>query len=420
MKSLRKPTKTIFLFAVLLWIVHALFLDVAWGGDMFIYRDLDTGILSHADNFVTSRNMRHVWVTSDNILATIVQKAGHEGLGLTLYSSTNGGKNWAPGMEISDDFRLISDGIIDADNHLLVVYSSFLDGEENRAEVWFCRLAYDAVLKTWSLDHASNVFISPDVSYGSRATIAMDQNGVLWCAFRVEAMVSQVWYIKVYYSTDDGYSWHDCGEEFGTRNSSSQKTPKVIAFDSKIGLVYHDVEINGPEELRSKNWAYRDDSQTVDSPWHRQRIAHMESSVDIFGTHWSVAPDSLGNVHLAYQDAGINYVKYFAGPEQWGRPFKALNQGTYVNLSVSSTNNVYLFQDVSTPLGARLIGRKYTASTNSWSGWKLISLRFYAGNLRMCSPEAFDRYLPLLHQADVDLFDQEPFELVYHLIFSDN
>lgn len=407
----RMVKSTYLLVSVLL---GALFANAAPDGGQIIHHDLDTGIYSDAKRFVAARYMRHVWITNNGIAATAVQKGGHEGDYLVLYKTLDGGANWIREAVISDNtVTVVSDGIIDANNNLMFV-TSFLR-EYMTVDVEFVRLRYNPLTRSWARDPATPVAVYSSTAEfeASRATLAQDGNGVLWCAFRLEDVQAGEYILKVYYSTDGGTTWNDCGRDFGTRNDLKDKSPRIIAVGSRIALIYQDMQYDGAGIERYKRWAARSNSLGLQGPWSEGVIAKMISTDgDTFGSHWSVAGDGLGRLHLTYQDDNkINYTRFEPGCG-W-TAIEPMENGTYSNISVSPCNDLYLFQDRPYQGGYLMLARKYFQAAGVWSDWFVISTKVYDGKLRPCSPETFRSYLPLLYHVH----STKPYKLVYNLLY---
>ncbi len=385
--------------------------SVACGQGFFIHRDLETGIYSDVQRFISYRYMRHIWTTSDSVMATIVQNGGYDGRGLALYKSLDGGLNWTFEMEISNDNGIVSDGTIDSNNNILLV-TSFMSDKQT-IDVDYIRLAYDSFSQSWSIDPLTptTVFASGRRYKASRATVAVDSNSIVWCAFRLEDANTGIFMIMVYYSVDGGSTWENSGNKFGTMNRLDEKSAKVIAVNSRIAVIYQDVKGGISQLDRFKKWAYREDSQNLQDYWTDESIAKMEAdSGDPLGSHWSVAADDFGNIHLSYEDNGIKYLKYNAVSDYWEAPWLAVLDGNYSNISVSANNDLYLFARNLT--GKKIIARGYSSTRKKWSKWISISSQNYDGMLRMSSPERFNNHLPLLYQVG----GSKPFQLIYNLL----
>ncbi|MFA4915456.1 MAG: hypothetical protein WC560_02140 [Syntrophales bacterium] len=383
----------------------------AWGDDLFIYRDLKTGIYSNADNFISYRYMRHIWTASDGVMAAVVQKGGYEGRGLALYKTLDEGLYWTFEAAISSEVDMVSDGIIDSNNNILLV-TSFLS-ENKTVNVNFVQLKYDSISHAWSINPLTpvTVFASGKNYRATRASIAADTNGVIWCAFRLENIDTGMFQIRVYYSVNGGSTWVDSGNSFGTINSMAQKCAKVIAVGPRIAMIYQDVKIESSTAEHYKVWAYREDSQALQDGWTSGSIAKMTTADgDPYGSHWSVAADDFGNIHLSYEDNGVMYIKYDAASESWVGPRVATNYGNYSSISIAANNDLYLF--ARNQSGRKIIVRRYSSASRKWDAWVTISSRKYRGILRMSSPERFVDHLPLVYQVNVN----PPYQLIYNLL----
>lgn len=396
--------------AVLVFCIVSFMNATAWAGGFFIYRDLPTGIYSNANQFISYRYMRHIWTTSDDVTAVVVQQGGYEGHGLALYKTLDEGQRWSLDTDISADDSIVSDGVLDAANDLLLVTSLVSDDEA--VDVDFVRMTYDPVSHNWTAPpEPVTVFASGADYRGTRASIAIDSKGVIWCAFRLEDVAAGTFEIRVYYSVDGGSEWNDSGHSFGTLNYLDGKCAKVIGVGQRLAMIYQDEQGSSSAPRRYKVWAYREDSEPLQGDWTSQYIAMMSSDDDDpYGSHWSVAADDSGNIHLSYEDNGINYVKYDAASGAWTAPRKAtFYGGHYSSLSAGSNGDIYLF--ARNRNGEKVIGRRYSAGSGTWSRWVPISVQNYNGMLRMSSPARFSGHLPLVYQVN----GRPPFELVYNL-----
>ena len=413
--SIRRARSKIGGVAIVACCIIALFSATAGSQNVFVYRDLNTGIKSDIDQSVSLRFMRHIWIVdyNDPVLAAVVQQGGYEGHGLALYKSLNAGGNWSLESDLSSEVDLVSDGVLDAQNNLLLVTS--LIGESRTADVTFIKLIYQPTLKQWTLDPLTpvTVFSSSDLRRATRATLSVDSNGVIWCAFRFKFDYSGVpgyVQIRVFYSADGGYTWTDSGNRFGTPNRLAQKSGKVIAVGSRTALVYQDLQGVPPNTSRYAAWAYREDSQPLEDAWTSGVVSQLVSSEDTLGTHWSVAADDSGNVHWSYQDAGIRYLKYDGASGEWLDPqVIATYDGSYNCISVAANHELYLFSRFSG--AAKVFCKRYSPGTQSWSRWLAMSSSPHDGYLRMSSPERFLDRLPLIYEANANI----PYDILYVL-----
>jgi hypothetical protein len=379
--------------------------------DLFVYQDLNSGIYSNTDNFVSYGYMRHLWTTDDGVMTTAVQKGGYQGQGLMLYRTVDDGLTWLPDLKITANRNFVSDGVMDSKNDILLVTS--LLTSDGAAAVNFVRLQYHPRHQRWSLDPQTptQVFASTSTLKATRASIARDSKGILWCAFRLEHVHSRTFEIRVFYSADGGATWEDSGNSFGTRNGYAEKCAKVIAVGQRMAMIFQDVKGASSAPARIKNWAYREDYDGLQSAWTSEPIARMASREgDPYGSHWSVAADDFGNLHLSYEDNGIKYIKYDASSDSWGKPLLAFGHGNYSNISVGENSDVYVTARNKT--GRKIVARRYSSANGKWTNPFALSSKEFDGLLRMNGSERFYGHLPLLYQVN----DSPPFELIYVLM----
>ena len=384
----------------------------AWGEEAItINKDIATGIYSNVDDFISYRYMRHIWVTTDSVIAAAVQMGGYEGHGLVLYKTMDEGLHWTLEAPLSSDFDIVSDGIIDTNNNILFVTSTLSDNLT--VDVNFIRVRYDSISQSWTMDPLTpvTIFHSGTAYIGARASLAVDSNGIIWCAFRFENIQTGIYQIRLYYSTDGGSTWTDSNNSFGTLNNLSGKCAKVIAVDSRIAMIYQDIKMNGSIQERYKLWAYREDSQSLQDIWTSNSIAKMmDTTGDPYGSHWSVAADDFENMHLSYDDIGIYYLRYYAAGKTWADPRKSTKYGNYSCISVASNNDLYQF--AKNGQGTEITVRQYSAASHTWDPWVAVSSNNYSGTLRMSSPERFVGQLPVLYQVN----SNPPYQLIYNLL----
>lgn len=375
-----------------------------------VHADAVTGISSDAEMFVSLRYMRHLWIAPDGVQVAVVQQGTNGGLG--LYKSADGGSSWAWEQDLPGSSEDVSDGIMLADGSLRLTTSVASTGTV--ANIEFLRLDYDAVARRWILDTRTptTVYTSSAMALATRGTIAIDSRGVLWCAFRLQNMSSGNVRIRLFSSTDDGATWQDSSNLFGTANAWVEKDGKVLATGTGIAVVFQDVTGSVGDAVRWKAWAYRDDAAPLQAPMTSVPVAQMlDEGGDPLGSHWSVAADSQGNVHLSYQDDRINYVRFDAASQTWSSPISLGTQSaSYNSISVSDNDDLYVFARFST--GGNVWVKRYRAAAQAWGGWIQVSTGPHPGLLRMCSPERVRDRLPLLYQVNSAF----PFELLHCLL----
>jgi len=90
--------------------------------------------------------------------------------------------------------------------------------------------------------------------------------------------------------------------------------------------------------------------------------------------------------------------------------------GTYSNVSASESGAVAFVRDHEDPPGKRLLARAYYPAQHQETTWYSVSAESWPGRMRLCTPEHFDRYLPVIHSIRDDLGQ----ELLYDLLAIDN
>ncbi len=359
--------------------------------------------------------MNNFWLVPDddsgnhNILLT-AQTGGHENRGLCLFKMDYSGKcDYL--LEISDDFRMIGDGFPDEHNNLYIVYSAML--YNHHANVYFLKLDYDSVSKTWSISKRVILFRSDFESYANRATLAKDSAGNLWCAFRKYSTEKGTWSVKVYVSRDDGDSWLDDYAEFGLINGYSEKNPRIVAKNDRVGLVFSDVD---DRRFKYKFWSRLDTGHAGDEWTSLETIVRLRSKMEYSGrqywlSHWSLAADDTDNLHLAYEDrSGVYYVMYDG--KKWLKPVELDRRGAYPSVSVSSGGEVFVVYKSADNI-------KIQACGSPGKDFATIVLQDApAGKKRTVVPCNIDRFLPILYETDHMPFkpDEPRYELFYSLM----
>jgi hypothetical protein len=375
-----------------------------------VQSDVPTGIESDADIFVSLRYMRHLWIAPDGVQVAVVQQGTNGALG--LYKSFDSGSSWTWEQDLPSASDEISDGVMLDDGSLLLVTS--IVGSSPGSDLHFLRLDYDTGSQAWDLDPLSptTVYDSNAVARASRATIAVDSNDVLWCSFRLQNTNSSNYRIRLFYSVDDGASWQDSTNLFGTANAWAEKDAKVIATGSGIGIVFQDITGPVASPTRAKRWAFRNDAAPLGATISSSLVATMTSSDgDPYGSHWTVAADSVGNVHLSYQDGPVRYQRLDIGLQTWSSPVSlGTYSGSYNSLSVSGSDDVWVFARLGG--GGNMWVKRRDAITGNWDAWEQVSTGPHSGALRMCSPERVDDELPMLYQVNAST----PYELLFCLL----
>lgn len=327
-----------------------------------------------------------------NIVLT-AQKGGYEDGGLVLFKMDAGGKSESL-LEISDDFRMVGDGVMDEHNNIYIVYSTLL--YNHHANISFVKLVFNRDSGTWSLRKRTIVFPSDFNHYANRATITRDDDGNLWCAFRMYSTADGKWRMKVYVSEDDGDTWQDKFREFGLVNGYSEKNPRIVALKSGVGLVHTDID---NRKFKYYFWTRLDRNSSVIEWTDSEIISRLHSKMEYTGrqywmSHWSLASYADDNLHLAYEDkSGIYYVLHSGG--KWTEPVEIDRRGAYPSVAVSANGAVFIVYKSADVIK---IQERNTADDDFST---TILPEVPPGKKRIIVPRDFDRLLPILYETDL-------------------
>jgi len=387
-----------------------------------VYRN-DTGANGTTGWALSYRYQRHLWETTDGTLAMVIQQCDStNGLYLELYRSTNSGQFWGnPVLQIDDYPGYISDGVLDDDNNLHLVLSC--QGDDTNGSVKYCVMTYSSLLQTWTALSKTTALTATGERQFTRASLAIDSEGVVWIAVRRRDVSSDNFYVEIYY-LDSGI-WHEA-DELATENDKSKKNPKIFAFndgtEDKMGCVVHDQD--GSNQY--KRFYYREDDSDPDEAWTNGGSKTMNNYyVDDKGTHWCVIPDDDGRLHLVYQDknaSGEERMYYSViTSASWSTPYAVTPAvGHYCALAQDGTD-LYLFnswRDENHPtdpyLRTRIFYRSKPLSSGPWTSWTLLSPAsdYHEGHLRMTCTETFDIDIPMIFQESLTA----PYDILYILL----
>ena len=211
---------------------------------------------------------------------------------------------------------------------------------------------------------------------GSAPNITRDSMGRIWVCFRrtVSAAGSLSVTVPVVYSLDDGDSW-SYNKRLGTLNSVVQKFGILFNLNSRTGIIYFDHD----ETSYTLNWAYRNDSDPLNSPWRIKMIERISVSPGSNAYHTNVAKDNLGNLHLVYPNLNARWYRKFDG--LWRAPEYLWDTESYQTVGVSG-GDVYAVAsiefDLANPLLQRQIQyKKYNHNTGIWEGPFLLNETSY-------------------------------------------
>lgn len=379
-------------------------------------KELPSGEVGANDLITSTRFMRHMWVIDteyntpyDGFVATM--NHGNQapyGLWLHRVLGNATSPDWDDMIQISDDPGLVLDGIMDTTHSLDIVLSAVREEEFERNTVHH-RLTHDSKTNTWELGEANTIFTGG----AGRATIACELGSAdprLWCAVTTVDADTNIVQIKAYYSTDQGVTWNDSGQLFGSANTEHKKSGKILAFGDRVGLVFHD---DDGVSTRTKWFAYHNNADdplaawttvlidTMDTPYDKKTWAH---------THWSAAAGTDAKLHLAFQDknsawsdSGVRYayadgtselIEWFVTPMGSQVGDFPDNLGSYPQISVGSDNTPYIFLDHAFCVYATVF------VNGAWMPFQQVAAKeaTVCGKKRLTSPEQFCDVLPFAYQ----------------------
>jgi len=398
-------------------LIISLFLSPLGLTEVVTYRDRPTDADSKKSHILSYRYQRHIWKASDGTLAMIVQQAGaippgqSTQIGLSLWTSTDSGYSWNFSTEIEHHSKVICDGVIDNDNDIHLITSCYHpDYLAHSPQYYHLKFTSDTP-STWVVDQNSPETVAPSdptsISY-SMASIALDDNGVLWAACRKYTINGATYQFEIFYYNVNQFV--STGRLYGENNTHFQKNPKLFAWDDgKVGVCYQDAN----ESLRSKRLMYREKNAIPTAPWIQIGSIPMIDSKkhsnglytgDQVGTHWCIVDDPDCNLHLVYQDEkeenDTSTRMFYRKISKEGSSFEIgeiveiadNTQGHYCALSINSTH-MYIFLDYSDYSVGNYNRVQYSImnlSTTNMTPWTDISTDDRIGKLRMSCHEYYE------------------------------
>ncbi|MFO0898532.1 MAG: hypothetical protein U0836_14010 [Pirellulales bacterium] len=291
-----------------------------------------TALTSTSDRIISYRHQEHSWQTADGALHIIINcGAQSRGASLVLYSSFDGGTTWQAMTSFAGSDRTSTcDGEL-VGGQLLVVYP------DNSDDLRLADLSYNAGTRQWSFNGTQFVAKSALVKYLNPA-LTKDARGRTWCAYVLQNPRTSSVEIRLSYQPAGATSWSDTRLTFGVVGSGGVKrSARPVQLLDGVGMAYSvDASIY---------WAKRLDEWSEDSAWAVSTIFTGQPDADPYASHFSVATDAFGNVHLAAVDAGrVVYARLLRGELAW-RPAVELTGfagANYVQTSLCSGNLVVI------------------------------------------------------------------------------
>lgn len=267
---------------------------------------LDTSISGTADRLISYRHQNHMWQTADGATHVLVNTGTQpDRRSLQLYSSPDNGVTWTANLGLGGSgFDATSDGIL-IGNDLYVTYSTISDG------VGFAVLHYDADTRTWTRTLVETAYLSTNVIAQTPA-LARDTAGRTWIAFTAQDRTTLEYSIRMLRKSSDASAWVDTGFVFGTPdNVSNERSARPVAVNDGVTMVFM--------EHQYVYWATRQDAWDENQAWTvRPLYTSVGGDIDPYGSHYNIAKDAAGNLHMASVDGGrLMYFRLLKGQTTW-------------------------------------------------------------------------------------------------------
>lgn len=288
-----------------------------------------TDLTSTADRMVSYRHQEHMWITED----THTQLIYNRGDGLQLASSIDG-VTWTPKFTFNDSNSTSTSDSVYKNGVLSVVYAGVLDPENNReaktTDIRFARFTYDPDFRSWQLSESEIVRPTASGLRASNPTFVEDAQGNAWVAFLEQKVGSTPKYgtawLRLYVRAKGSTTWVNSNETFGLKETTPLGEPKrsarLVRTPTGLGVVYSVGD--------SIYWSERNGDQ----PWTKPTAALATSAegpsdTDPYASHFSLASDGEGFIHLVHTDGGKVFYRRFnpqSVPPAWSEKSLQLSQ----------------------------------------------------------------------------------------------
>ena len=265
-----------------------------------------TTITGSETRMISYRHQNHMWQTADgwtHLLANVGPQG--DGSALRMFSSPDNGASWSAGLAIGDtDGASTADGIL-AGNTLHASWAAA------GGRIVFAVLQWDPTGRAWRVSRSESVFADDGVKAVNPA-LARDGVGRFWLGFTTQDAASGAYALKMMRRSSAAQGWVDSGLAFGAPDAlSNERSIRPVAVPGGVGAVW---SLHG-----QLNWSQRLDSWAESRAWTTTRIREPAGSDrDPYGSHFSVAVDAGGNVHLAFADASrLWYARKAASRNDW-------------------------------------------------------------------------------------------------------
>ena len=362
-----------------------------------------TAIPVRGGNALTLPAHRHIVRVSrseGSVLLAAVQQGGHDGHGLRMFRSDNGGGSWKLEGVIHDGSTYDRADLIVVGRDVALVYavetpdSQGIGGSSSR-DVYFQWWRYSSSKNRWSPESPVRVFDSTSSSTAYyRAELARDSKGRLWVqAFFREKDSSNTLSIAV--STDGGSTFRE--QSALARDISKRGGGRLVHLGSRMMMLWS--SHSGSDSTR---YRIRDDSASLSS-WSSTRTAFSDGIYH--GAALSAVADGKGGLHLVYKDNSERLVYRRFDGSGFGSAVRVLERGDWASQPALTRvgSSLYLFYNEprSDGSGYRLWVRALSSSGKPGAGKELASVSGFAGYPAV--PEVLPSGVPL-----VALFGIEP------------
>ncbi len=306
------------------------------------FKSSDTLFGGELDRMTSIRTQSHLIFAPNGDLYAVIQRGnvGSAGeTGLIIMKSTDEGATWTFVFQLFSGSDLSGSIILSQNFNMYIVAGTLLDTAAASHDFAFWKLTWNG--SAWTVGSLTLIANASATESYSHPVIAQDSSGTLWAAARFFDSTNYV--VKVFYSTDEGATWSDSTQMFGSSSTDTQKYPHfAINNGNKLGLLVMD-------ELKLK-WYVRNDSDSETAAWSAA-VDVDDSEVGSYPYHYTTFTDRAGDVHLVYQllGGGDKYYRKYSGGV-WGARETWSTLGSYQDvyaigdiIYAVGTNNNQLF-----------------------------------------------------------------------------
>ncbi|MGH8212858.1 MAG: hypothetical protein ACREPP_06495 [Rhodanobacteraceae bacterium] len=271
---------------------------------------IETPLTGTADRMISYREQNHSWQTSDGAFHLLINTGNQPSRdALRLYTTRDLGATWTAGPTLpSTNGMSTEDGVL-IGNSLAIAYVTTANNIKFASFVW------NSASGTWSGNSAQTVFAS-NAQTALNPCLGRDSVGNVWVAFATTDAEGDS-SIRMMVRQAGTNEWVDPGLTFGDTATAtvegSERSARPVQIPGGMGMVY--------SVQKDLYWASRSDSAALGDPWATQLLyTHTGGGNDPYASHFSVANDAEGNLHLATVDGGeLLYLHYDAGSATWSQ-----------------------------------------------------------------------------------------------------